>query len=295
MDDFKPIELEDVATFKEFFAVGPPRISEMTFTNLFMWRTRYRPIWRLWQDSLLLIFQPDDEPPFGVPPVGKGDKKEAVEVLCKDLAKLSSPVRLCRADTDLVSSHIDRNMFEVIEDRDNSDYVYLTENLIRLPGNRYHRKKNHLNKFLKTYAFEYRELNAELVEEFLGLQESWCELRDCAANPGLFQENTAVYEALTHYETLGFSGGAILIDWKVEAFCLGEPLNPETGVIHAEKANPDIPGLYVAISHFFCREAFSNLKYVNREQDLGVEGLRQAKLSYIPDHMVEKFTLIRKQ
>lgn len=294
MDDFKPIELGDIAVFKEFLAVDPPRTSELTFTNLFMWRNRYRPAWRAWQDFLLLMLRPDDEAPFGLPPVGKGDKREAIEVLCKDLAKLSSEVKICRAEAEFVRTYVERDKFHSIEDPNNSDYVYLTENLIHLPGNRYHRKKNHLNKFLKTYAFEYRELDADLVTHFLGLQEAWCELRDCAINPGLFQENIAIYEALTNYEVLGFTGGAILIDSKVEAFCFGEPLNPETGVIHIEKANPDIHGLYAAINQRFCMEAFPQLKYINREQDLGLEGLRQAKLSYLPDHMVEKFTLIRK-
>ncbi len=90
---------------------------------------------------------------------------------------------------------------------------------------------------------------------------------------------------------LGFQGGAILIEDKVEAFSLGEQLNGNTAVIHFEKANPSITGLYAAISQYFCAEEWSNFKYVNREQDLGLEGLRKAKESYYPDHLVDKFNL----
>jgi uncharacterized protein len=146
-------------------------------------------------------------------------------------------------------------------------------------------------KFLKSYDFEYKTLDEDLIQCFLNLQEDWCELKDCLETPDLFDENLAVYEALIHYEELRFQGGAILIDSKVEAFSLGERLNPETAVIHIEKANPAIPGLYAAINQLFCKHSWGDMKYVNREQDLGLDGLRQAKMSYNPHHLVEKFTL----
>jgi len=294
MWEYKPIELGDRAIFEDFFSLDPPRISELTFTNLFMWRYRYRDVWRVWQDCLLVIFQPEGEPPFGLQPVGPGNKRKALAEICRDLQKVSSEVRVCRVDEDFVHKQVDDQNYEVIEDRDNSDYVYLADNLIKLPGNRYHSKKNHLNRFLKNYRFEYRALSAELIELFLSLQEAWCELRECDQNPGLCEENVAIHEALTNHQALGFKGGAIIVDSKVEAFTLGEKLNSDTAVIHIEKANPDIPGLYTAINQRFCTEEWSEVKYINREQDLGVEGLRQAKLSYNPDHMVEKFTLIPK-
>jgi hypothetical protein len=294
MHEYKPIELGDRAIFEDFFSLDPPRISELTFTNLFMWRYRYRHVWRVWQDCLLVIFRPEGEPTFGLQPVGHGNKRKALAEICRDLQKVSSEVRVCRVDKDFVQEHVDDQRYEIIEDRDNSDYVYLADNLIKLPGNRYHRKKNHLNRFLKNYRFRYRVLNAELIQLFLSLQEAWCELRECDQNPGLFQENIAIHEALTHHQELGFKGGAIIIDSKVEAFALGEKLNSDTAVIHIEKANPDIPGVYAAINQAFCAEEWSQIKYINREQDLGMEGLRQAKLSYNPNHMVEKFTVVPK-
>lgn len=291
MSSFKPIEPADKQVFNRFLAQDPPVISEMTFTNLYMWRGRNNPCWRVAEDCLLVILQPDDGRAFGFPPVGTGDKKEALSQLLRDLDGVCGDPRICRADARFVETLTDRDKFKVDLDRDNSDYVYLTSDLINLPGNKYHKKKNHINKFLKNYQFQYKRLDVETVGCFLDLQESWCQLKECTLNPGLFDENIAIYEAITSFEELEYTGGAILIDEKVEAFALGEKLNPDTIVIHIEKANPEIPGLYAAINQLFCRDAGAAFKYVNREQDLGIDGLRKAKLSYHPHHMVDKFTL----
>jgi len=293
MTDFKKIDLTHKPLFDRIFAENPPQVSELTFTNLFMWRHRNRPAWRVHDGFLFIVMRPEEEPGFALPPVGKGDVRAALEELSDDLMSLRMEPRISRADKAFVEAHVDRKRFEVIEDPANHDYVYLTHELIELPGNKFHQKKNHLNKFIKNYKYEYQTLDTDLVDCFLNLQEVWCELKDCDLTPGLFHENQAICQALANYEDLGFEGGAILIDKKVEAFALGEKLNPDTAVIHVEKANPDIPGLYAAINQQFCSEHWNNVTYINREQDLGVEGLRKAKKSYHPHHMVEKFTLIR--
>ena len=294
MTDFKQIELTDKKVFDDFFAEDPPRTSELTFTNLFMWRYRYQPVWSTRDDCLLIILRPVDQAPFGLPPVGPGNKEDALQRLSRELQEVSPEPKISRVGKDFVDSYVDSDHYEIIYDRDNSDYVYLAENLIKLPGNKFHKKKNHVNKFRKNHDFEYRSLDDDLAESFLGLQEDWCELRDCVEDPELLHEDRAIYEAISHFKELGFRGGAISIDSKVEAFALGEPLNPDTAVIHIEKANPDIPGLYAAINQLFCAEEWSGVKYINREQDLGLENLRKAKESYYPDHMVEKYTLIHK-
>jgi uncharacterized protein len=294
MTDFKQIELADKKVFDDFFAEDPPRTSELTFTNLFMWRYRYQPVWSARDDCLLIILRPVDQAPFGLPPVGPGNKEDALLRLSQKLQEVAPEPKISRVGKDFVDSYVDSDHYEIIYDRDNSDYVYLAENLIELSGNKFHRKKNHVNKFKKNHDYEYQSLDDDLAKSFLELQETWCELRDCDENPALLHEDYAIYEALCHYRELGFKGGAISIDSKVEAFALGELLNPETAVIHIEKANPDVPGMYAAINQLFCEKEWSGVKYINREQDLGVENLRKAKESYYPDHMVEKYTLIHK-
>lgn len=290
--DFKPLEIGHRDILTRVIEAEQPQVSELNFTNLFMWRHRYNPLWEIREGCLLILCKPEGRLPFAFPPAGPGDKRSALDVLCQELSRLTPEVQIRRVDESFVDEHVDHDQFEAIYDRDFCDYVYRVNDLINLSGRKYHRKKNHLNRFKKHYKFDYRPIDLELVECFLDMQDSWCRIRDCAEDPGLLSEDYAVREALTHYEELHFQGGAIQIDGKLEVFSLGEPLNRDTAVIHVEKANPDIPGLYAAINQFFCSNAFSNMAYVNREQDLGEPGLRKAKESYHPHHLVNKYTLI---
>jgi hypothetical protein len=174
-------------------------------------------------------------------------------------------------------------------DRDQSDYVYLSRDLIELSGREFHAKKNHVNRFKRTYRHEYRRLSADLVEACLGLEVAWCDLRHCWETPTLASEEVAIHEALHHFGELSYLGGIILLEGKVEAFALGEALNPDTFVCHVEKANPDVDGLYAAVNQMFCEAEAARFTYVNREQDLGVPGLRKAKESYQPHHLEHKY------
>jgi uncharacterized protein len=290
-DNFKPLEIGHRELFKRFLTIDPPQISEMTFTNLFMWKHRYQPLWAELDDCLLIILHNDEMMPFGLQPVGKGDKKKGLDTITSELRNMSSEIRICRVSEDFINRYLDHDNYTYQRDRDNSDYVYATRDLIELSGRKYHRKKNHLNNFLKNYEHEYLELDKALIGRCLELQEKWCRLKDCTQFPELLSEDYAVRTALTNFEELDYKGVALSIDSKIEAFSLGEQLNADTAVIHAEKANPDIPGLYSAINQLFSQNAWVSLEYINREQDLGVEGLRKAKESYFPHHMVNKYTI----
>ena len=205
------------------------------------------------------------------------------------LQRVTHRVRIDRVEESFLQQYVDPDRYTWALDRNNCDYVYKTEELIQLSGKSYHRKKNHLNRFVKSYAFEYRPLDQDLVECVLEMQAAWCTLRECRDKPDLLSEDHAVYEALTRFEELDYQGGGIIMEGKVEAFSLGERLNTETAVIHVEKANPDIPGLYTVINQRFCQHAWFHMPFVNREQDLGIHGLRKAKESYLPHHMVNKY------
>lgn len=290
-DDFKPIEIRHKEIFDRFFLQDPPETSELTFTNLFIWRHHYNPIWLQWENCLLIILQPAGMLPFCLPPVGPGDKKIALDILCERFKQFSPEVKVCRVGETFIKKHVDHERYVSFLDRDNSDYVYRTLDLIRLAGRKYHKKKNLLNRFIKNQTFEYRKLDIDIVECLLDMQEKWCRIKECTDKPDLLAEDYAVYEALTRFEELDYQGGAIRINSTIEAFSLGETLNTDTAVIHFEKANPDIPGLYSAMNQLFCNNKWSDLEYINREQDLGIEGLRKAKESYNPHHMVNKYTV----
>jgi hypothetical protein len=292
-EGYQKLKLNHHEDINNFLRHDPPQTSELTFTNLYMWRGLYRPVWKKIHGCLAIIMRPQDEEPYALPPVvgPEGDAMAALSMLMDDLGDLGAEPRACRVGADFVDKHLDRDRFQAELDRDQSDYVYLAQELIDLSGKRFHKKKNHLNKFLKNNEFTYKSLDQETIECVLEMQESWCQLRDCQQDENLMNEDRAIFEALTHFDRLDYVGGAIVINEVVEAFSLGEPLNQDTAVIHIEKANPEIPGLYAAINQMFAANAWSGMTYINREQDLGVPGLRKAKESYQPHQMVDKYVV----
>jgi len=291
---FKEISLEDASFFNDLFKAYPPENSELTFTNLFMWRNYYRFTWTLWDGFVCIMARPIRHKPFFLPPVGDYTEslKKQIRACITHLRSQGFDGAVERVPEKLIEQHFsDDQEFEPVIDRDNADYVYYCEDLIKLPGNRYHRKKNQISHFKKRYDFQYRPLSPELVPQCLALETHWCDLKHCDLVPSLSGEEKAIHEALAHIDSLRFRGGTIVIDDNIEAFTLGEALNQDTAVIHIEKANPAFEGLYQTLNQIFIEREYASFTYVNREQDLGEEGLRQAKQSYLPHHLVNKYTL----
>jgi hypothetical protein len=286
---FRPLMLDDRAEITRRLGLNPPETSELTFTNLFMWRGHYRPLIGPVGEALGVVLRLEGEAPFGLGPVGPADPVSFTETMLGLLETITPTPMIARVGRNWVDAPGFRDRFRVVPDPDQNDYVYQTQELIHLAGRKYHQKKNHLNQFLNQYRFEALELDDHLAAEALELEEAWCELRQCSLDPGLSGEDRAVHEALRHFGRLDYRGLVLRIDGRIQAFSLGEPLNQETVVIHVEKANPDIRGLYAAINQLFCQRMWGAYRFINREQDLGREGLRKAKQSYHPHRLVEKF------
>jgi hypothetical protein len=289
---FKDLTLEDKPLCDQLFTHFPPQISEFTFTNLFIWRSAYQiKISRL--KNFLCLLSDQKENPFFFPPIGEGDMIECYQGLLQYLLGKTTHPKIVRVPESAVQQMDWKTSGMKIElDRSQCDYVYRTQDLIELKGRKYHRKRNHIKQFQGKYVYQYIPLAPEWIPQCLQLETDWCDLRHCEASPGLLNESVAIKEAFTHFENLGVKGGAILINGKVEAFTFGEPLNPETVVIHIEKANPAYEGLYPTINQAFLEHQWSGYIYVNREQDLGEEGLRKAKESYFPHHLVNKYVVM---
>lgn len=288
---FEPLGLRHQEEVSRRLAEAQPVSSELTFTNLFMWRQHYRFRVARHEGCLLLLGQPPGSPPFLLPPVGPG----AAGVCRALLAEGQVASRIARVPEDyLARCGLTEEEFDIREEPEQADYVYLVSDLTRLAGRRYAGKRNHLKRFMRQYRWEYRPLGAELVEGCLKLTESWCRVRVCPRELGLEAERVAIWEALENFGRLACRGGVILVEGEVVAFSLGERLNEECAVIHIEKANPEFEGIYQAINQQFLEHELSAFKFVNREQDLGDAGLRRAKLSYHPHHLVKKFVLSRK-
>lgn len=291
--EFKPIEIADRDFIRNIFWEYQPETSELTFTNIFIWRDHYKIQWSVWKDWLIVACNMGGDSCFVLPPVGPRPRVEAARMLLQWLKneKGVNDPWIQRADSRLVEELKSSREFVVEPVRDHFDYVYRSEDLIKLSGNKYHGKKNHINKFKKTHQFSYSPLTPDKTGACLEVADRWCAARRCHEDLDLMDESKAVKAILENSEALKVKGGLIIINDKVEAFTLGEMLNQETAVVHIEKANPDIPQLFVVINQQFCEHAWKDVAFINREQDLGDEGLRKAKSSYHPARMVEKFRI----
>ncbi|MFH1335046.1 MAG: phosphatidylglycerol lysyltransferase domain-containing protein [Candidatus Zixiibacteriota bacterium] len=291
--EFKPIELEDQDFIRNILWKYQPQTSELTFTNLFIWRSHYGIQWSMYEDWLIVLSSIDHNGVFAFPPIGPPSRTDIIRRLLSWLKeeKNDKEPRIERADKILISEIRGETHLLIESTREHFDYVYKSEDLIQLAGRKYHSKRNHIYQLEREYDFTYAPLTQDLVTSCLALAENWCEWHRCEEDMNLLDEWEAVREALNHFEDLKIEGGVIQIENKVEAFALGELLNEQTGVVHIEKANPEIPKLYTLINQKFCEKLWQTVPYVNREQDLGEPGLRKAKESYYPDHLEEKFRI----
>ncbi len=288
---FKPVELEDRGLIKEILWKYQPQTAEWTFTNLFIWRSYYAFQWSTYRDWLIVLCKAKANDFCALQPIGPPSRLEVVRMLLRWLQKEKGGKEpyIERADQCLISEIEGAKDLVVKPIRDHFDYVYRRKDLVELTGRKYHSKKNHINKFLRFYSFTSSSLNESHRGACRELVDRWCQLRRCGEDMDLLGEWEAVGQALIHFPALKLQGEVILIGNEVKAFALGELLNKKTVVVHIEKADPEIPELYTVVNQQFCAKNRADILYVNREQDLGVPGLRKAKLSYYPDHLAEKF------
>ncbi len=284
----KALELSDKDKISELLEQNPPLISEHTFTNLFVWR-HMRPVeYTEIDDSFVFTVKSADSTfpgriLFG-PPIGDLAITDAAKKLDETvIGAIRIPV-----ETDEALFYA----VDIEKDRDNSDYVYLVDNLANLTGRRFSKKRNHIKRCLKKHSCSYEAISSANIIQCKEMAYRWCVQRQCHEEPGLCGEYQALNDCLEYFHELNLLGGAVLVDGQVEAIAIGETLAPDTAVWHFEKANPSIHGLGQLINKWFAQYALSGFKYVNREQDLGVPGLRQAKQSYYPDHLVEKQSIL---
>ena len=288
---FREITLADKPMFDDFFKRSKYCGSECTFTNLFIWRSCYDILWAQ-EDGFLLIKVCRDEQDFLLPPFGGEDA--SLPMLLQKLFKELGSFEMRGIYREIVEKFEDvlPGYFTFVLDRANSDYIYLSANLASLAGRKYHQKKNHVNAFRKAYPnYRYLPINSDITDECLKFAKKWNEERVLQEDDAdsLQCEMRAIEEALKNFDALGIKGGAIIIDGQVEAMTFGEQITADTAVIHVEKANPEIRGLYAIINQEFCQRAWAEIKYINREEDMGLEGLRKAKMSYHPKYLLDKF------
>jgi uncharacterized protein len=293
---FRPIELSDREPVEAIFRALRPEVSELCFTNLFMFKHVHDYKISSLNGNLLIYAKSYKGEYYFFPPIGGNNIPETMSMQMDYMRGRDEMPVVNLASAEFIKKYVEgAPEYKYELSQEDSDYVYSTAELISLSGRKFHDKKNLLNRFLKRYAPEYRRLTQELVPQAKDLVDRWC--RDkCAVNiPSTFGEAEATQHALDHLSELSTIGGVVLVGGIVEALSLGELLNENMAVVHVEKANQEFSGLYQYISSEFLRQEFSDVEFVNREQDLGEPNLRKSKQSYNPIRMVEKFKVWPKE
>jgi hypothetical protein len=311
--EFRPLELEDRERLTPYFRQLQSEISDRCFTNLFIWQNFYDIQISQFKGNICLFSASTATPEkeFFFPPLGQNYILESLDACFDFMQSRNIQPIIRRASEDFIHTHLsNQNRYVAREDPDISDYVYRAEDMINLRGRRYHGQRNFIKRFKQNYRNHSTEfLNRVNISECIYCNNEWLENKllslsqklDIHSNPPpdevvfLEAEAKTARKVLLNLGELGLTGLAVRIDGNIRAFTIGERLNDQTALIHIEKADHNFLGLGQFLSQAFCQQAWADCEYINRMEDLGIEGLRKAKLALGPHHMAKKYNIIIKE
>ncbi len=287
MIPFKPVELADKAAIEAYTLKSECRNCDMSFANIFSWRHFHQSAWAVVEGFLVIRFLIDGRERVGyMQPIGEGDFFPILPLLAEDAHRnFGQRLRLyglCREGRRTIT---DRGTgdFAFDDDRSLSDYIYLAEDLRSLAGRKYQPKRNHLNRFTSRYNYRYEPLAPKHFAECLRLEAAWRATRTSSGDSeAMRHEERALREAFDHWAELDLRGGVLYVEEQLVAFTYGSAINYDTFDCHIEKADTRFEGVFAAINKLFVESLPAQFTYVNREEDMGLEGLRRSKLSYYP-------------
>ena len=296
---FRDMDMESRELLNPYFDLVDYEACEYCFNTLYMWQHLYKTGYYI-GDGFAVIVAEYEGNTFSILPLAKKEDMPRVIKFVIDYFEKEQKKIYFRGITKEVVDYLKENYpdkFDYTEERDLFDYVYDGDSMRELKGRKNVKKRNHINYFLKEYEgrFEYRLLDENDFDACLKLVEEWTSNKEenGQVDEEMEEELIGIKKLFNSFpvikDKLKIAG--IFIDGKLEAFTMGEYLNPNMALIHIEKANPSIRGLYPYINQQFLVNEFSDVEFVNREEDLGIEGLRKAKLSYHPVKFVEKYTV----
>ncbi|MCX5751324.1 MAG: phosphatidylglycerol lysyltransferase domain-containing protein [Candidatus Saganbacteria bacterium] len=284
----KKLEIDDQKLFQKAADSYNPKICELAFANLIVWQNFDRPEYTFINNNLCVLINPLNESPFFLEPLGKNKLKETIETCFNHCNKLS------RLSEDFLFQ-LDQEKYKINCLRSHSDYVYETKALAELKGKKFDGKRNHIKRFQKQFPdYEFIPLKAEHKDAALELFAEWFKVRqESRFFPKLAEvaQKKALDNAFANFDHLLLKGCALLINKKLKGFIIGSRLNTETYSLHFQYTDPQLHGISQALLWEACNKTFQDSKYVNLEQDLGIPGLRTAKLSYHPHHLERKFEI----
>lgn len=296
MINFKTIELSDKKVIDACLANNVYQSCDFCFANLYSWNCKFQTVFAVINETLFLQFKESDGQLYYMMPMGKMPLRKAFEIIIEDANIKYIPFRM-KGVSSVMWKQIEQEMpgmFHFIHDRNNDEYIYVTEKLINLSGKKLQSKRNHINRFKAEnpdWAFSPITERAE-VDECLRMLIEWEDLNSDREDKTLRYDYIATKTMLENFDTLQLCGGYIRANGKIVAFSIGESVNEDTFVVHVEKAYSGINGAYAIINQQFAEHCGADYKYINREEDMGFENLRKAKLSYYPDILLEEGTLI---
>lgn len=296
MLEFREITMADKDWTTEVMRYSGLRGSEYTFSNLFNWAVTYTVRIARFEDFMLA--RSGAVRMHYLYPAGRGDFAGALKAMEADAESLGIPFEMYGIPTEGVEKieQIYPGRFKFTAVRDNFDYIYNRESLATLAGKKLHGKRNHVNRFMTMYPdWRYEPLTEKNIDDAKAMNTEWCKQNGCyEKHSSLHREACAVRSAFNHYFELGLTGGVLTVGGRVVAFTFGSTVTDDTFVVHVEKAFSDIHGAYTMINQQFVKNALGQYEFVNREDDLGEEGLRKAKESYRPVIMYERYAAAEK-
>ncbi len=291
--EFKKITIADKNLISRFLKCDEEIMTERSFSTIFCWSFAIGTKFCIEDDMLFLLIENKDILLYFMP-LGFGDMESAKRKIEQDAAGRQKNFRIISISKNRLGDFKD---YELMPSRNNFDYVYETESFITLKGKKLHSKRNFINRFKQNYEnrWEYRKIHfdrdKDLIFDFLNTWKG----RTNEDAESFNSELKAITAAFDNYNELGIVGGMILVDQKVVAFSFGASQNETAMDIMIEKADYNFSGAYQLIANEFCIHNCADYKYINREEDMGIEGLRKAKLSYCPAFLSEKYETICKK
>jgi len=291
---FRNVELTDKSWIDKRLAESDYNGCEYCFGNIYVWGEIYQFKVVDFLDFLIIKTVMGGKVVHYYP-AGSGDIKKVIQELVKEGLRTGHPLVFGNITQQHAKELNDLfpGAFTYKEIRDASDYIYSREKLSTLAGKRYHGKRNHINRFKDNPNWSFEIINQDNLRECFEMSIAWNKIFfDNLNSSGEISEDSDFRAStlfLSNYEALGLEGGLLRQNGKVIAFTIGERLNLDTYVIHIEKAFRDVQGAYPMINQQFTQQLPEDIKYINREEDLGIESLRYSKMSYHPEILLTKY------